>query len=87
MSNCRKYVGVSWCTCLRVWRQTSATTLAPTFISATQHRNTKSQSTVAMLPEEIIVQLNAEFQCREQQIQHLAALYTVRASPFATNKH
>ncbi|KAI0592689.1 Origin recognition complex subunit Orc5 [Pyrenophora tritici-repentis] len=29
-----------------------------------------------MLPEEIIAQLNAEFQCREQLIQHLAALYS-----------
>ncbi|KAH3996718.1 hypothetical protein HBI38_155780 [Parastagonospora nodorum] len=29
-----------------------------------------------MLPDEIIAQLNTEFQCREQQIQQLAALYT-----------
>jgi origin recognition complex subunit 5 len=31
-----------------------------------------------MLPDEIIAQLNAEFQCRDQQIQHLAVIYTVR---------
>lgn len=31
-----------------------------------------------MLPDEIIAQLDAEFQCRHQQIQHLAALYSVR---------
>ena len=30
-----------------------------------------------MLPDEIIAQLTGEFACREQQIQHLAALYTV----------
>lgn len=30
-----------------------------------------------MLPDEIIAQLNREFIGREQQIQHLAALYTV----------
>ncbi|EAT86614.2 hypothetical protein SNOG_05550 [Parastagonospora nodorum SN15] len=30
-----------------------------------------------MLPDEIIAQLNTEFQCREQQIQQLAALYTM----------
>ncbi|KAF1828739.1 origin recognition complex subunit Orc5 [Decorospora gaudefroyi] len=29
-----------------------------------------------MLPEEIITQLNAEFQCRDQQIRHLTALYS-----------
>jgi len=31
-----------------------------------------------MLPDEIIAQLTAEFQCRDQQIHHLAALYSVR---------
>jgi len=31
-----------------------------------------------MLPDEIIAQLTAEFQCRDQQISHLAALYSVR---------
>lgn len=30
-----------------------------------------------MLPDEIIAQLTSEFACRDQQIQHLAALYTV----------
>lgn len=30
-----------------------------------------------MLPDEIITQLNAKFQCREQQIQYLAAIYCV----------
>lgn len=34
-----------------------------------------------MLPDEVIAQLNSEFQCREQQIQHLAALYTVCEPP------
>jgi hypothetical protein len=33
--------------------------------------------TATMLPDEIVAQLNSEFQCREQQIAHLAALYTV----------
>ncbi|KAI8943363.1 hypothetical protein NX059_001378 [Plenodomus lindquistii] len=41
-----------------------------------------------MLPDELIAQLNAEFQCREQQIQHLAALYTARLpSPPCLNIH
>jgi hypothetical protein len=31
-----------------------------------------------MLPDEIIAQLTAEFTCRDQQIRHLAALYSVR---------
>lgn len=35
-----------------------------------------------MLPDEIIAQLSVENQCREQQIQHLAAIYTVRAPLF-----
>jgi hypothetical protein len=39
-----------------------------------------------MLPDEIIVQLNAEFQCRDEQIQHLAALYSVRM-PHRPNMH
>jgi hypothetical protein len=30
-----------------------------------------------MLPNEIIAQLNTEFQCRENQIRQLAALYAV----------
>jgi hypothetical protein len=34
-------------------------------------------STDTMLPNEIIAQLSGEFQCRDQQIQHLAALYSV----------
>jgi hypothetical protein len=33
-----------------------------------------------MLPDEIIAQLTAEFQCRDQQIHHLAALYSVGTS-------
>ncbi|KAF1923733.1 uncharacterized protein M421DRAFT_425437 [Didymella exigua CBS 183.55] len=38
-----------------------------------------------MLPDEIIAQLTGEFVCREQQIQHLAALYTAHlpSPPFA----
>lgn len=31
-----------------------------------------------MLPDEILEQLNSEFPCRELQIRHLAALYSVR---------
>jgi hypothetical protein len=30
-----------------------------------------------MLPDELLAQLNEKFQCREQQLHHLAALYTV----------
>ncbi|KAH4481504.1 hypothetical protein HBH89_248560, partial [Parastagonospora nodorum] len=42
-----------------------------------QHDTARSQPHSAnMLPDEIIAQLNTEFQCREQQIQQLAALYT-----------
>ncbi len=33
-----------------------------------------------MLPDEIVAQLNSEYQCRENQIQHLAVLYTVSRS-------
>jgi len=33
-----------------------------------------------MLPDEIIAQLTTEFQCRDQQIHHLAALYSVRTT-------
>ncbi|KAF3036666.1 hypothetical protein E8E12_002887 [Didymella heteroderae] len=41
-----------------------------------------------MLPDEIIAQLTGEFACREQQIQHLAALYTAHLpSPPFTNIH
>ncbi|KAJ4378704.1 hypothetical protein N0V86_005575 [Didymella sp. IMI 355093] len=43
-----------------------------------------------MLPDEIIAQLSGEFACREQQIQHLAALYTVcqllDAADYTANK-
>jgi origin recognition complex subunit 5 len=35
---------------------------------------------MTMLPDEIIAQLAAEFQCRDQQIHHLAALYSVGTS-------
>lgn len=31
----------------------------------------------AMLPDDIIAQLDAKFPCREQQLRHLAALYSV----------
>ncbi|KAJ4989070.1 origin recognition complex subunit orc5 [Stagonosporopsis vannaccii] len=41
-----------------------------------------------MLPDEIIAQLTSEFACREQQIQHLAALYTSHLpSPACANIH
>jgi len=40
-----------------------------------------------MLPEEIIAQLNAEFQCRDQLIQHLAALYSVRKCGIPSQHH
>ncbi|KAJ4370024.1 hypothetical protein N0V83_005788 [Neocucurbitaria cava] len=41
-----------------------------------------------MLPDEIIAQLNTEFQCREQQLQHLAALYSSHLpSPPVLNIH
>ncbi|KAF2845359.1 hypothetical protein T440DRAFT_277646 [Plenodomus tracheiphilus IPT5] len=41
-----------------------------------------------MLPDEIIEQLNADFLCREQQIQHLTALYTAHLpSPAFLNIH
>ncbi|KAF5847709.1 hypothetical protein GGP41_008947 [Bipolaris sorokiniana] len=41
-----------------------------------------------MLPDEIIAQLDAEFQCRHHQIQHLAALYsTYLPSPPLLNVH
>ncbi|KAF1938366.1 hypothetical protein EJ02DRAFT_505453 [Clathrospora elynae] len=41
-----------------------------------------------MMPDEIIAQLNAEFQCREQQVHHLAALYTTHfPSPLSLNIH
>ncbi|KAH7073999.1 origin recognition complex subunit 5 C-terminus-domain-containing protein [Paraphoma chrysanthemicola] len=41
-----------------------------------------------MLPDEIIAQLNAEFQCREQQIEYLAALYSAHLpSPSFLNIH
>jgi hypothetical protein len=33
--------------------------------------------TATMLPDEIIAQLNTEFQCREYQVQQLTALYAV----------
>ena len=39
-----------------------------------------------MLPDEIIAQLTAEFQCRDQQIHHLAALYSVR-TPLKLQRH
>jgi hypothetical protein len=40
-----------------------------------------------MLPDEIIAQLNSEFQCREYQVQQLTALYAVglQALSFVTN--
>jgi hypothetical protein len=37
----------------------------------------QQQYTTTMRPEEIIAQLTGEFACREQQIQHLTALYNV----------
>ncbi|KNG45562.1 origin recognition complex subunit orc5 [Stemphylium lycopersici] len=41
-----------------------------------------------MLPDEIIAQLDAEYQCRHQQIQHLAALYSAHLpSPSLLNIH
>ncbi|KAF2627071.1 hypothetical protein BU25DRAFT_368730, partial [Macroventuria anomochaeta] len=41
-----------------------------------------------MLPDEIIAQLTGEFACRDQQIQHLAALYTAHLpSPPFINIH
>ncbi|KAI4706410.1 hypothetical protein J4E89_008825 [Alternaria sp. Ai002NY15] len=41
-----------------------------------------------MLPDEIIAQLTAEFQCRDQQIHHLAALYSAHLpSPPFLNIH
>ncbi|KAF2024011.1 hypothetical protein EK21DRAFT_118208 [Setomelanomma holmii] len=43
---------------------------------------------MTMLPDEIIAQLNCESQCREQQIQRLAALYTAHLpSPAFLNLH
>ncbi|KAH8723563.1 origin recognition complex subunit Orc5 [Phaeosphaeriaceae sp. PMI808] len=41
-----------------------------------------------MLPDELIAQLNSDFQCREQQIQRLGALYTAHLpSPSFLNIH
>jgi hypothetical protein len=34
-----------------------------------------------MLPDEIATQLTDDFPCRDQQIQHLTALYTVGLAP------
>jgi len=62
------------CTCTRVRRQASATssTLNPPAVTNIPNNTAK------MLPDEIIAQLTAEFQCRDQQIHYLAALYSVR---------
>lgn len=46
--------------------------------SFTQYREADYISRAAMLPDEIIAQLNTEYQCREHQIRQLAALYAVR---------
>jgi hypothetical protein len=52
--------------------------------ASTIHRDTTKTAT--MLPDEIIAQLNSEFQCREYQVQQLTALYAVRQAPaFVTN--
>jgi len=48
----------------------------PAFTSNVANLTTAHKAT--MLPDEIIAQLNAEFQCREQQLQHLVAIYSVR---------
>jgi hypothetical protein len=58
-----------------------------TFTFNIDHREPHSIQRHNMLPDEIIAQLNAEFQCREQQIRHLAALYTVRTLPPQTSAH
>ncbi|KAL1796037.1 hypothetical protein ACET3X_006261 [Alternaria dauci] len=45
-------------------------------------------ATTTMLPEEIVAQLTAEYSCRDQQIRHLAALYSAHLpSPPFLNIH
>lgn len=51
---------------------------ASSLISVFNTASRASNHSATMLPDEIIAQLTSEFQCREQQIQQLAALYTVR---------
>jgi hypothetical protein len=64
------------CTCSRDSPNASASSLS--HHHASRHHNHGSEE---MLPDEIIAQLNSEFQCRDLQIQHLAALYAVCLSP------
>ena len=63
------------CTCLRVWPTPSAS--MSMFNPQPSSSTANNTQTTTMLPDEIITQLTSEFSCREQQIQHLAALYSV----------